>query len=186
MPLKKIVLSVSLLFIIFFYFVIFSRGFLVVNEKPVKSDVIIVLSGGPGRIDKGAELYHQGFAEYVLLSNSNARYSTKADAIELGVPESQLILEEEATSTYTNATYSKMFMEERGLTSAIVVSTDFHMRRTKLTFDRVFEDTEVKLTYVAAPRNGEIGDIPLRAAVREYIKLIGYVFGLYHFIDWED
>ena len=44
--------------------------FLVINEKPEKSDVVIVLSGGGiERIEKAVEIYNKGFAPYIMLSN---------------------------------------------------------------------------------------------------------------------
>lgn len=183
---KKIVWQLILFIICLFTVLYISKGYLVVDEAPKQADVIIVLSGDESRLAKGAQLYKEGYADYVLLTRANEEFITKEEAINFGIPESQIILEEEATSTYTNATYAKSLLEEYQFNSSLVVSSDYHMRRTKLSFERVFEGTNMKLTYVAAPVNGEVGEISIATAINEYIKLVGYTLGMYRFIDLED
>ncbi|MBM7610041.1 uncharacterized SAM-binding protein YcdF (DUF218 family) [Lysinibacillus composti] len=183
---KKNVLMLIILIICIFAMLYISRGYLVVDEAPKQADVIIVLSGDEGRLAKGAQLYNEGYADYVLLTKANEEFITKEEAINFGIPESQIILEEEATSTYTNATYAKLLLEEHQFNSSIVVSSDYHMRRTKLSFERVFKGSDMELTYVAAPLHGEVGEISIQTAIKEYIKLVGYTLGMYRFIDLED
>jgi uncharacterized SAM-binding protein YcdF (DUF218 family) len=48
-----------------------------------------------------------------------------------GVPPDRFILDRQAQNTYQNAERSKSLMEQYGLHSAIVVSSDYHMRRDK-------------------------------------------------------
>ena len=53
---KRIIILCGML--LFIMVIVKSAGnFLVVDEKPEKSDVIIVLSGGEGRLEKGVALY---------------------------------------------------------------------------------------------------------------------------------
>jgi len=47
-----------------------------------------------------------------------------------------LILEEDVISTWTNATNTIEIMVENNWNSAIVVTTDYHTRRTCLSFER--------------------------------------------------
>ncbi|QGS69964.1 hypothetical protein CV093_17845 [Oceanobacillus sp. 143] len=56
-----------------------------------------------------------------------------------------MITEDYATSTYTNALYTKEEMEKNNLKSAIVVSSDFHMRRSKLVFKDYIRTQELNL-----------------------------------------
>ncbi|MFJ8234186.1 YdcF family protein [Ureibacillus sp. NPDC094379] len=186
MKLKKIVSMLIIIIICLVAALYIIRGYLVVDETPKQADVIIVLSGDEGRLAKGAQLYKEGYADYVLLTRANEEFITKEEAINFGIPESQIILEEEATSTYTNATYAKSLLEKHQFNSSLVVSSDYHMRRTKLSFERVFKGLEMELTYVAAPVNGEVGEISFPTAIKEYIKLVGYTLGMYRFIDLED
>lgn len=184
MKLKTLMIGLLFIFIVISAFIIFDKRFLVVNEKPKKADVIVVLSGGGSeRLEKGASLYHDGYADYVLLTDSDAPGMTKENAMALDIPEDALIEENKATSTYTNALYSKEKMEEYKLNSAIVVTSDYHTRRTKLSFDRVFNDTNVDYSIVAAPSDGENGEFSTDVALREYWKYIGYILGLYKWID---
>lgn len=55
--------------------------------------------------------------------------------IEAGVSESQIINEPYDTSTYTNATNTLRMMQEMGLHSAIITTSDYHMLRTKLIYE---------------------------------------------------
>ena len=123
--------------------------FLVINEPPRKADVIIVLSGDRGaRLQRGIELYRQGYAPYLLYTSSTTGVE-ESEAMAEGVPEHAFILDRQAQNTYQNATYAKALMERYGLKSAIVVSSDYHMRRASLMFTRVFTGTGTVFTYVA-------------------------------------
>lgn len=164
--------------------------------EPKQADVIIMLGGGDsGRMQKAAELYHAGYAPYVVISPESAEHYPQSTeyAMELGIPESAIIEEHEATSTYTNATETLDIMEERGFQSALVTTSDYHLKRSKLIHDRVNKnryDGSLNLTYIAAPSvDGEPWHEQTYAKniwFREYVKLWGYRLGLYHFIDIPD
>ena len=63
------------------------------------------------------------------------------DAESFGIPRDALLTENKATSTYENALYSKEIILENEIKSALVVTSNYHMRRTRLAFERVFHDT---------------------------------------------
>ncbi|RDW20758.1 YdcF family protein [Oceanobacillus chungangensis] len=182
---KKLTCIVTLL-ICFYFLLILGREFLIVNEKPKKVDAIIVLSGEMGRLEKAAELFREGYAEFLMLSNSSVLGTTIQEATDLGIPYNKIISEEEATSTYTNALYTKKEMEKNNLKSAIVVSSDFHMRRSKLIFDRLYKGTGIELTYVASPsmeRTWLTEESERNLVFREWTKLIGYWLHMYKFTE---
>ncbi|KGR73979.1 YdcF family protein [Ureibacillus sinduriensis] len=183
MKLKTRTNFILLIVVSIFICLFFAKDYLVVNEEPTKSDVIIVLSGAPGRLEKAASLYHEGYAEKVMLTTSRASGLTKENALALGISDEAVILEEEATSTYTNALYARETMEKSGLDSAIVVTSDYHTRRSKLSFDRVFSDSRIEYSIVASPTDGELGGFSNQMAFKEYFKLVGYIFGFYRWID---
>ncbi|MCF8568434.1 YdcF family protein [Alicyclobacillus tolerans] len=115
--------------------------FLVVNQHPVRSSVIIVLGGGGGERElQASKLYKEKYAPYVVLSDGGTRWnpSTFAGKIEIaslktyGVPGTAIIPELHAQSTYGNAVYTKSIMIQHHFTSAIVVSSSYHMRRAQL------------------------------------------------------
>lgn len=165
----------------------FNAGrFLSLTEPPKHADVIIVLSGGRGRVEKAAELYKDGYAPYLLFSNSNESTSASGDMVQttlaLGIPQEVIFTESVALSTYENAEFTLPIMKEHGFESAIVVSSDFHMRRVKILFDRVYKKSNIELTYVGsdsgynAKRWWSDGKIR-ETTFSEYVKMIGNTFG---------
>ncbi|MCH6266013.1 YdcF family protein [Neobacillus citreus] len=186
---KKILRLIVIMFVLLLIIVLFSgfgKKYLIVDEEPKKSDVIIVLSGGPGRLYKAAELYKKGYSDYVLLSRAYVDGLYPEVAQNLGIPINNLIFDENATSTYTSAVYSKNLMEIYEFNSAIVVSNDYHMRRTKLSFDRVFSNTGVEITYVATKSLNDywfLNKVEFKRIFTEWIKLVGYYFKFYKFLD---
>ncbi|MBB6446764.1 YdcF family protein [Bacillus benzoevorans] len=156
--------------------------FLFYEEKPVKADVIILLSGEKeerGRMTKVAELYHAGYADRVLLTNATSPGSSIEYAESFGIPRDALLTENKATSTYENALYAKEIVLERGFDSALVVTSNYHMRRAKLAFERVFHDSGVSFTYVPYHPKSITRDSwkeNHELFKKEYKKLIGAYF----------
>ncbi|MFD1772522.1 YdcF family protein [Paenibacillus rhizophilus] len=156
------------------------------TDSPKQADAIIVLSGSGGRVKKGADLYHAGYSQYLVLSNSKGYGSQSGNMLQttlaLGIPQDDILTENKALSTYDNATLTLAIMKKHGFTSAIVVSSDFHMRRVKLIFDHVYKKSGIELTYVGSvsgydskrwwsnPYSREI-------TFSEYAKMIGNFFG---------
>ncbi|MCU9612312.1 YdcF family protein [Caldibacillus lycopersici] len=177
----------AVLMVTFCVLLIFAKNYLIVSQEPRQSDVIIVLSGGPGRMEKAAELYLQGYAEYVMLSNSNEGGFQLEDALQYGIPESAIILETKATSTYSTAVHTLEKMNYFHFQSAIVVSSDYHMRRSKVSFNRVYRQSGIELIYVAGKT--DFGDTwypkckEISAIFSEWYRLIGYYLKLYEYID---
>ena len=84
--------------------------FLVINEEPEKSDVVIVLSGGGiERIEKAVEIYNKDFAPYIMLSNGQEDNLYEA-LLQMGVPNDSIILENNASSTRESAFFTKELM----------------------------------------------------------------------------
>lgn len=169
------------------FFLLFSAGrFLSLSQTPRQADAIIVLSGGWGRVEKGAELYSQHYAPHLLLSNASESGAYRKDmqdtALSLGIPQDAILTENEALSTYQNAELTLNIMKQHGFTSAIVVSSDFHMRRVKFLFDKEYRRTGIKLTYIGTDSGYKAkwwwrDPYSREATYNEYIKMIGNVFG---------
>ncbi|WP_339281345.1 YdcF family protein [Paenibacillus sp. FSL H8-0282] len=166
--------------------ILFSGRFLTYTQSPNASDTIIILSGGAGRVEEGAALYNEGYASSILLSNakeSNSRFGDMLQtALTQGIPASIILTENDALSTYQNALYTLSIMQLHGFNSAIVVSSDFHMRRVKLIFDRVYKKSGIELTYVGSPSGYNAkrwwSDRKSRETTfNEYVKMIGNTFG---------
>jgi uncharacterized SAM-binding protein YcdF (DUF218 family) len=163
---------------------------LVYDEEPRPADVIVVLAGDRGtRTERGAELFHAGYAPQMIVSGGQTYHTTTqaelmfAHAVELGVPTEAVIKEDHADSTRGNAVLVKKLMEAYGFDSAIVVSSNYHMRRVKFTFEREFRGTDTTLTYCAAgdphfdPARWWANNKSIMFTFTEYVKFIGYVLG---------
>ncbi|MBP2114406.1 YdcF family protein [Paenibacillus silagei] len=167
--------------------ILFSTGsFLTLTEGTKQADVIIILSGGGGRVEQGVKLYKEGYAPQLLLSNSKETTGPAGDmretALSLGIPESAILTEDAAESTYQNAQLTLPIMQEKGFKSAIVVSSDFHMRRVEFIFDHVYKKSGIELTYIGADSGYNAkawwsDRYSRETTFNEYIKMIGNAFG---------
>lgn len=172
--------------ITFFLLSSFLGYFLPLNEAPKQVDSIIVLSGGSARVEKAAALYKEGYATYVILSNSKEIASSHGDMLQtamvFGIPSDVILSEEKAQSTYQNAELTLLLMKKHGFNSAIVVSSDFHMRRVKFNFDQVYKKSGIELTYIGAASGYNAkrwwsDSYSRESTFNEYVKMIGNVFG---------
>ncbi len=158
---------------------------LIVEDPIEKSDVIIVLSGGreDERVRQGAELYRRGYAPWVLLSGGEKVQGRSVpdiqrhQALQNGVPESVLLFEKTSTSTAEQARFLRPMLEQRGFRRAIVVTSNFHTRRTRYLFRRVFTGSPVEPRIYPvhddffSPDRWWTRDWDSEQVVLEYIKL---------------
>ncbi len=128
---------------------------LMVKADLQKADVIVVLEGGmyPGgelpffslmRTVKGVELYKKGYANKILFSgctgNPNPLKIPEENgmarvAVNLGVPPEAILLEDKSTRTYESALKTAEMMKENNLTTALLVTSAAHMKRSMLSFE---------------------------------------------------
>ncbi len=121
---------------------------LIVNEKPVKSNVIIVLNGHnvKMRLDHAVALYKNQWAPKILLSGSwelekeTSLHVGQVYARSLGVPEEDLLIEKESRTTYENALFVKLILEQNNFKSFILVTSPAHTFRTRLIFKRLMPE----------------------------------------------
>jgi uncharacterized SAM-binding protein YcdF (DUF218 family) len=166
-------------------------NFLIYDEVPQKSDVIIVLSGGNERLSKGVELYKEGYAPYILLTNAVYGITQDPENTLLNqiagynLPTQAILLETKAESTYENALFTRPILEKYHFRSAIIVSSNYHMRRVKFNFDRVYRNTSIRLTYCATssslynPNRWWATKKGLLITMNEYVKLLGNACGIH-------
>lgn len=108
-------------------------------------DAIVAISGGDtsARANEAINLYQSGWAKVLVFSGaaidktgpSNA-YEMKQLALKAGVPESAIYIDEEATSTKENAINTQQILENIGAKKIILVTSGYHQRRSKLTFEK--------------------------------------------------
>lgn len=157
-----------------------------------KKDVIIVL-GYPAkkdgsvspilreRINKAAKLYHEGIAEVIICTGAAvANNYVEADVIaqtliELGVPDCSIIREKLAKGTYENLVNSKKIMKDRGLRTAVIVSSPWHLRKAssyafRLGIDHTVEKSKFPHEYLIIV----VGIIYLYLYTQMFINLLRY------------
>ena len=115
-----------------------------------KADCIFVLgSHDPSVADYAVQLYHEGYAPYILYSGGvisplgelrNTTLKTEAEAffdisVEKGVPAEAIILENEATNTGANFIFTKKLLHHKKLDFKrfILIQKPYMLRRTYAT-----------------------------------------------------
>jgi len=127
--------------------------YLTPKDELSKADVIIAISGGDtrARAQTAIELYDQGYAPKILFSGaaldpsspSNAQ-TMKKQAVEAGVAEKAILLEESSQNTAQNAERSESVLDSSNYTSVILVTSPYHQRRAYLEFaDKLGADVEI-------------------------------------------
>lgn len=144
-------------------FILVVDNLIIENSKPEKSDYIVVISGGDtvGRTKKGIELYKQAYAPKLLLSGdaadpqspSNAKVMKKY-AINNGVPEEDIIIEETSKDTRENATQSILKLIKVGPEQQIIlVTSPYHSKRARVEFQKAFNDQTIEAKIISVNAN---------------------------------
>jgi uncharacterized SAM-binding protein YcdF (DUF218 family) len=193
---KKKIILVGLACVALFYlahdqWLPFLGKFLVVKDNLEKSDVIIVLGTDPKgeREAWAAKLYENGLAKRIIMCGYEVGWQTstaeimKRHAVHLGVPEQAIILDYgwNNNGTWDNAINSLKIVKENNFKSAILVTSNYHTRRSKFAFNKVFRDTNVRIL-ISPCQDGSfsIGEWwksrqLVKSVFLEYIKLIYYI-----------
>lgn len=160
---KKIKSSFLILTSLIFIFLIspipfYVGNFLKVKDEPVKTDIIIGLSGygQSSYINNNYQqialdvyyYYKRGYADIIYLSGRKQVFEEfelmKNILISFGVPKSKIYINKEiSSSTYNELKNIKKFLKEKNLTSANIVTSSLHQLRTKLLFEKVYKNFPV-------------------------------------------
>jgi len=133
-------------------------------EDPLdKADALIVLGDDnfyADRATRGAQLFREGKAPVIVASGRRLRPNAgiaelmEHDLVERGVPRDKIVrFAHDADSTLEEAQALAKLAKERKWRSVIVVTSNFHTRRARYIFQRVFpQGTEVR---IASARDGD-------------------------------
>lgn len=142
-----------------------------------RTEGIVVLTGGTGRIDRGFELMEQGLARRMLISGVE-RTVRPVDLQEVYEIDSELLeccvdLGREAFDTRSNADEVARWVERHGIESFRLVTNQIHMPRARYEIDKRLP------AGVSVLPDGVPSDPSLRALFLEYNKfLLGRVADL--------
>ena len=173
-------------------------GFFDVGEATKGADALVCLSGGRvTRVPETLRLWNLGYASSIYLTNAkkqNKEFSKLeqsdlnfagqvADKMELNATwETIPSLGDGATSTFDEAEDVLAFARERGWRRIIIVTDEYHTRRALYAFEKIFEDSGIKVQ--AAGAANEVfsdddwwgSDKGISCYVLETIKLPVYFF----------
>lgn len=150
------------------------------SEDVGNADGIVVFTGGEERISEGLRLLAEGKAGRLLISGVNSGTSRRQlSALYPGTANlfrCCVDLGWKARNTIGNAAETQSWVEKRGMTSIIVVTSEAHMPRSLLETRRMVP-TATLLPYSVRTPNFEMEDWwlrrhTLRVIMTEYIKFI--------------
>jgi uncharacterized SAM-binding protein YcdF (DUF218 family) len=110
---------------------------------------------GADRLTEGLIQYRKGRIKTIIISGGSGslvddtRESILAKAFlteNCGIPDSVVLIDTVSRNTYENAVESKKIMNTKGLKSAIMITSAWHMRRAEGCFKKVGMDVDIHPT----------------------------------------
>jgi len=155
-----------------------------VEAKPErKADGIVVLTGGSSRVSDAMELLAAGYGKRLLISGVHP--TSGANDISRSVPDSQALLnccvdlDYSAVNTRSNAAETRRWAHERGFTSLIVVTSNYHMPRAIVELSHAMPDMSLVPFAVVGDKWREepwwTSSTTLRLLLSEYVKYVAAV-----------
>lgn len=138
-----------------------------------RTDGVVVLTGGEGRIARGLASLRRDWARKMLVSGVDRDVRVHEFALEYGVRPNEMAccvtLGYDAVDTRSNATEAARWIERRKLRSVRLVTTDWHMRRAA-------HELEAELPNgIAVVRDAVPSQPTLKVLFREYHKLLASI-----------
>jgi uncharacterized SAM-binding protein YcdF (DUF218 family) len=129
------------------------------QPSPKASDAIVVISGDEqmARFQEGVNLFQRGLGRFLVFSgaaydNGTSNADVMRDlAVRRGVPDAAILEEPLGEDTWGNAVHTRQVLTDHSLRSAILVTSPYHARRAKLTFDAAYAGSGIELMVHAAP-----------------------------------
>jgi uncharacterized SAM-binding protein YcdF (DUF218 family) len=130
-------------------------NFFIIRNPLEKSDAIVVLTGnGLERTRFAIEIYKQGWAPlFVVVGSTGTQPSSKMArlAIENGIPEEKVIIENKSRNTRQNAESVIRLAQECGWKKIILITTIHHQLRAYLTMRKAKEKAVSSLQIINYP-----------------------------------
>lgn len=136
----------------------------------VTTDAVVVPTGAPGRIDRGAALIASRQAKRMLITGVPIGVQPAALAqqnrVPLGLFACCVDLGHEAVDTVSNARETAQWVTQHGFRSVRLVTSDWHVARARMELEAALDNN---VTLVV---DGVRGDAPLGVLILEYNKLL--------------
>ncbi|HBG19753.1 MAG TPA: hypothetical protein DDY32_10910 [Desulfobulbaceae bacterium] len=176
------------------------ENFLVVKKELPHAEALVVMAGSmTERLPVAARLFQDGVAPRILLTNdgnlgawsaekNRNLYSiewAESDLTNMQVPDQAIVkLTYSASGSIYDALNSRKEILEKGIQSIIIVTSDYHTRRSLWTFERILRDHPVAIgTYPVTSALSKSSDFEkFPELCREMIKYLYYTLS-YQFIE---
>jgi uncharacterized SAM-binding protein YcdF (DUF218 family) len=174
------------------------EALVVAEQTTTSADALVVMAGSRReRLSTTARLYHDGYAPRVLLTNDgtlgpwSSKYqrnlyhveSARDYLLDQGVPEEAIeLLNFTKSGSYYDALNTRDYVLANGAVRCLlVVTSDYHTRRTLWTFNKVFAGADVKIAVFPIPKDPAYKGRRLRVMTAELVKLVYYLvrYGLF-------
>ncbi len=154
-----------------------------VPDPPPRVDVIVVLSGGTGRLDEGLRLLREERAPLLYLVGFQSKAVTARLA---GEPSAaalaeagRILVEPRSGSTLEDAQRTRALVAERGSRAILLITSVYHVRRADLTFRTILPAGVAvypRPVRVAAFRGGgwQADEPSRRLVIGEFLKYLYY------------
>ena len=135
-----------------------------------RSDAVVVLTGGAGRIERGLEVLHRGWSQRMLVSGVDPQVKKGEFAAQFNITAAEMecciTLGYRAFDTASNARESTDWIAQNGYRSVRLVTSDWHLRRARAELAKVLPG-HVAVIDDAVPTRPS-----LRVLMVEYHKLL--------------
>lgn len=138
MPIIKGLLSLLIIILVALtvLFIDFSYKTFSLRKRDVKTDAIVVLTGGRGRVEEGLRLYREKKGRWLLFIGVDP--AVKKEDLLRGYKGDQhtdgIILEKVSRNTLENAIYGRDLILKRDIRSIRLITSRYHMKRATLLF----------------------------------------------------
>ncbi|MBI1920237.1 MAG: YdcF family protein [Geobacter sp.] len=159
-----------------------------VRQRDVRTDAVVVLAGGKGRIEEGIKLYLSGKGRYLLLigvdPSVRKRDLFRARPGERG--DEDVYLENVSHNTFENALYARTIITGKKIHSITLITSRYHMKRSILIFRNILPRDVAIYPYPVDSRNlkeewwSHSGSF--RLLFSEFYKYV--VFRFFFLFDW--
>jgi uncharacterized SAM-binding protein YcdF (DUF218 family) len=149
-------------------------------QRVAPADGIVVLTGGALRVDQAVGLLKEGRAKRLLISGVNRNTSvgalSKLTETDRRWFDCCVDLDYDALNTIGNAEMTDQWARRQGFDALILVTSDYHMPRTLLEFERFAHVAVIRPYPVARADLWMAGAMPsglgLKVLLTEYVKLL--------------
>eukprot|EP01025_Chloroclados_australasicus_P004592 TRINITY_DN1117_c0_g1_i1.p2 TRINITY_DN1117_c0_g1~~TRINITY_DN1117_c0_g1_i1.p2 ORF type:complete len:192 (-),score=7.54 TRINITY_DN1117_c0_g1_i1:658-1233(-) len=103
------------------------------------------------RVLLGVQLWQKQQDSFIVFTGYAAKSERPEAAImahwarTLGVTPEAIIIEDQAQNTIENAFYAREILQKKGVKSAVIITSDFHVPRSSLIFKTIFQDTDIEV-----------------------------------------